>query len=66
MNKKQKKVLIRIIVSIVLLTIIAIITSEGIGISVLSDNRIMQLVLYLIPYFVIGYDISEKIEKEED
>lgn len=63
MNKKQKKVLIRIIVSIVLLTIIAIITSEGIGISVLSDNRIMQLVLYLIPYFVIGYDILKKAFK---
>lgn len=63
MNKKQKKVLIRIIVSIALLTIIAIITSEGIGISVLSDNRIMQLVLYLIPYFVIGYDILKKAFK---
>lgn len=63
MNKKQKKVLIRIIVSIILLTIIAIITSEGIGISVLSDNRIMQLVLYLIPYFVIGYDILKKAFK---
>ena len=63
MNKKQKKVLIRIIVSIALLTIIAIITSEGIGISVLSDNRIVQLVLYLIPYFVIGYDILKKAFK---
>ena len=63
MNKKQKKVLIRIIVSIALLTIIAIITSEGIGISVLSDNRIVQLVLYLIPYFIIGYDILKKAFK---
>lgn len=63
MNKKQKKVLIRIIISIVLLILIAIPTSESLGIPFLSDNRIVQLVLYLIPYVVIGYDILKKAFK---
>lgn len=63
MNKKQKKVLIRIIVSTVLLILIAILTNEGLSLPFLSDNRIVQLVLYLIPYFVIGYDILKKAFK---
>lgn len=63
MNKKQKKVLIRIIISMVLLVLIAVLTSEGLGIPYLSDNGIVQLVLYLIPYFVIGYDILKKAFK---
>ena len=63
MNKKQKKVLIRIIISIVLLIFITVLTSEDLGIPYLSDNGIVQLVLYLIPYFVIGYDILRKAFK---
>lgn len=63
MNKKQKKVLIRIIISTVLLILIAILTSEKLGIPFLSDNGIVQLILYLIPYFVIGYDILKKAFK---
>ena len=63
MNKKQKKVLIRIIVSTVLLILIAVLTSEGLHIPFLSDNRIVQLVMYLVPYFVIGYDILKKAFK---
>lgn len=63
MNKKQKKVLTRIIISIILLIIIAIITSEGLGIPFLLDNRWIQLILYLIPYIVIGYDILKKAIK---
>ena len=63
MNKKQKKVLIRIIVSTVLLILIAILTNEDLSLPFLSDNRIVQLILYLIPYFVIGYDILKKAFK---
>ena len=63
MNKKQKKVLTRIIISTVLLVLIAILTSEKLGIPFLSDNGIVQLILYLIPYFVIGYDILKKAFK---
>ena len=50
MTKKQKKVLYRIIVSLVLLIIIGFLPVEG----------WLQAVLYLIPYLVIGYDILKK------
>ena len=50
MNKKQKKVLIRIIITAVLLVVLHFIPVTGIP----------RLLLYLIPYFVIGYDILRK------
>ena len=49
MTKKQKKVLIRIIVSAVLLAAIMIITK------LVEINKWIQLVLYLVPYLIIGY-----------
>lgn len=55
MTKKQKKVLYRIIASIVLLAIIEIALINGI-----SVEGPLKLVLYLIPYFIIGYDILKK------
>ena len=57
MNKKQKKVLVRIIIATLFL----------IGVSVLSESFKMpwpaELLLYLIPYLVIGYDILRKAWK---
>ena len=53
MNKKQKKVLIRIIISAVLLLVLNFIPITG----------ILRGVLYLIPYLVIGYDILIKAGK---
>ena len=53
MNKKQKKVLIRIIAAVVLLIILAFVPAEG----------WLQFVLYMIPYLVIGYDILKKAIK---
>ena len=53
MNKKQKKVLIRIIISAVLLLVLNFIPITG----------ILRGVLYLIPYLVIGYDILIKAAK---
>ena len=50
MTKKQKKVLIRIIISAVLLVIVWLIGK-------LISDPVIMLVLYLIPYLVIGYDI---------
>ncbi len=50
MTKKQKKVLYRIIISLVLLIIMGFLPVEG----------WLQAVLYLIPYLVIGYDILKK------
>lgn len=57
MTKKQKKVLIRIIVSAVLLAAIMITTK------LVEINKWIQLVLYLVPYLIIGYDILKKAVK---
>lgn len=57
MTKKQKKVLIRIIVSAVLFAGIMITTK------LVEINKWIQLVLYLVPYLIIGYDILKKAVK---
>lgn len=58
MTRKQKKMLIRIIVSTVLLVcLIAVDKLVGIPFALL------RLVLYLVPYGVIGYDILKKAFK---
>lgn len=57
MNKKQKKVLIRIIASAVLLLAVKLITVR------FEVNVYIELLLYLIPYLVIGYDILKKAVK---
>ena len=53
MNKKQKKVLSRIIAAVVLLIALAFVPAEG----------WIQFALYMIPYLVIGYDILKKAVK---
>ncbi len=53
MNKKQKKMLIRIIIAACMLIILHFIPIEG----------ILQLSLYLAAYLVIGYDILRKAIK---
>ncbi|MBQ0001353.1 MAG: heavy metal translocating P-type ATPase, partial [Clostridiales bacterium] len=58
MNKKQKKMLIRIIVSAVLLIAINLIPE-----SVLPAHSIIRFLLCMIPYGVIGYDILIKAGK---
>lgn len=55
MTKKQKKVLYRIIISAVLLAGLMILTPR-IGL----ENKWILLVLYLVPYLIIGYDILRK------
>lgn len=57
MTKKQKKVLYRIIASIVLLVAIIILTKF------VTLNKWVELLLYLVPYLVIGYDILKKAVK---
>lgn len=57
MNKKQKKVLRRIIISAVLITAVSVLCA------LVEVNKYIQIVLYLIPYFVIGYDILKKAFK---
>ena len=53
MNKKQKKMLARVIISAGLLT----------GLAFAPVTGILRFGLYLIPYFVIGYDILIKAAK---
>ncbi len=53
MNKKQKKMLVRIIATFLLL----------IGLSLIGITGYARLVLYMIPYLVIGYDILKKALK---
>ena len=53
MNKKQKKMLIRILLSAAML----------IGFNFLPVTGLVRFVLYLIPYVVIGYDILVKALK---
>ena len=66
MTKKQKKVLIRIIVSAVLLVAMAVtfIVLDKTGMVNLENPSVMwrciEIVAYLIPYLVIGYDILKK------
>lgn len=66
MTKKQKKVLIRIIVSAVLLVAMAVTFTvlDKTGMVNLEDPSVMwrciEIVAYLIPYLIIGYDILKK------
>ena len=53
MNKKQKKMLVRIIVSAAMMIILKFTPVEG----------ILRFLLYLIPYFIIGYDVLKKAGK---
>ena len=53
MNKKQKKVLIRILVSAALMVILTLLPLDG----------YLRLGLFLIPYLIIGYDILKKALK---
>lgn len=66
MTKKQKKVLIRIIVSAVLLVAMAVTFTvlDKTGTVKLENPSVMwrciEIVAYLIPYLIIGYDILKK------
>ena len=57
MSKKQKKVLIRIIISSALLVALMI-TSK-----LVQLNKWVEFVLFLVPYLIIGYDILKKAIK---
>ena len=53
MNKKQKKMLIRIIVAAILVVVFSLLPIEG----------YVKFGLFMIPYLVIGYDILKKAGK---
>lgn len=54
MTKKQKKVLIRIIIAAVLIAALKLLFHF------VTVNKYIELVAFLVPYFVIGYDILKK------
>ena len=49
MNKKQKKMLYRILITAAMVLVLNLIPIEG----------VLQLTLYLAAYLVIGYDFAE-------
>jgi len=53
LNKKQKKVLVRIIIAAVLMIVFSVIPLKG----------YLRFVLFMIPYVIIGYDILRKAIK---
>ena len=55
MNKKQKKVLVRIIAAALMMAILLLLPLE--------EGSWVRFVLFLIPYFTIGYDILKKAFK---
>ena len=76
MSRKQKKMLIRIIIASILLIgvsfvpmetvgryIVSLLGAQAAGLSVKEAANGAGLVLYLIPYFIIGYDILLKALK---
>lgn len=67
MNKKQKKVLWRIIAAAVLLTVLKIfeyvIPLTPISWGQIPIGRMIVFVLYMIPYYIIGNDILKKAGK---
>ena len=65
MSKKQKKVLIRIIISIFLIGILGIIPIKEAVNNCLPfiPEMAVGVVLYLIPYLIIGYDVLKKALK---
>ncbi len=55
MTKKQERVLIRIILSAVLLIAFSL-TLDGV-------NKYLRFALFMVPYFIIGYDVLKKAFK---
>ena len=53
MTKKQKKMLVRILISAVMV----------VGLKLLPFNGFINIVLYMATYLVIGYDILRKAGK---
>ena len=62
MNKKQKKVLIRIIVSLALMIVLQFVPFDLLPLEQ-SYINIIQLICYMVPYLIIGYDILKKAVK---
>jgi len=58
MTKKQKKMLIRIIIAFILFA--GLMICEHAGLFEVIENPFILFVIYLVPYLIIGYDIVYK------
>lgn len=58
MTKKQKKMLIRIIITFVIFTVLTV--SKNMSLMKNVNDTWYQFLIYLIPYLIIGYDIIYK------
>ena len=56
MNKKQKKVSLRIILAAALIIVFSLLPVEG----------VLRFILFMIPYLVIGYDILKSIIETDE
>ena len=67
MTKKQKTMLVRILISAVLLLALQCVSADCFqkldGFLFVSAGRVIRLALYLIDYLIIGYDILRKAAK---
>ncbi|MCM1336033.1 MAG: cadmium-translocating P-type ATPase [Bacteroides sp.] len=57
MNKKQKKTLVRIIVAAALTAVLMLLPIDA------ERFGVLRLILFLIPYLIVGYDILKKAGK---
>ena len=57
MNKKQIKMLVRIITAAVLMIALTVLAKF------VTLNRWVEFILFMVPYLVIGYDILKKAGK---
>lgn len=58
MTKKQKKMLVRIILALVLFVVLFV--CEHMGLFASMEHTVFLFLIYLVPYLIIGYDIIYK------
>ena len=63
MNKKQKNLLIRIIIAAILFVPLYLISEEHIHVALFEEHRILLFIFFLVPYLLVGYDILRKAFK---
>lgn len=63
MNKKQKNLLIRIIIAAILFVPLYLISEGHLHVALFEEHRILLFLFFLVPYLLVGYDILRKAFK---
>ena len=63
MNKKQKNLLIRIIIAAILFVPLYLISEDHLHVALFEEHRILLFLFFLVPYLLVGYDILRKAFK---